>query len=113
MRVTAATARLVQSRAPRGDRANKATPLLVGGWRWDHGDHNPAADIAACFFTGQRRGCPYPSFVHIGRYWMRASVVLAAALATAAATAAPAPGASTYTPGSLVTASSPASPFTD
>jgi hypothetical protein len=44
---------------------------------------------------------------------MRASVVLAAALATAAAIAAPAPGATTYTPGSLVTASTPASPFTD
>lgn len=44
---------------------------------------------------------------------MRVSVVLAAALATAAATAAPAPGATTYTPGSLVTASAPTSPFVD
>jgi len=44
---------------------------------------------------------------------MRVSVVLAAALATAAATAAPAPGATTYTPGPLVTASTPASPFVD
>ena len=44
---------------------------------------------------------------------MRAYAVLAAALATAAATAAPAPGATTYTPGPLVTASTPASPFVD
>ena len=44
---------------------------------------------------------------------MRVSVVLAAALATAAATAAPAPGATTYTPGSIVTASTPTSPFVD
>jgi hypothetical protein len=44
---------------------------------------------------------------------MRFSVVLAAALATAAAIAAPAPGATTYTPGSPVTASTPTSPFVD
>jgi len=44
---------------------------------------------------------------------MRFSIVLAAALATAAATAAPAPGATTYTPGATVTASTPASPFVD
>ena len=44
---------------------------------------------------------------------MRVSVVLAAALATAAATAAPAPGATTYTAGPLITASSPTSPFVD
>src|ERR1051325_9189431 len=44
---------------------------------------------------------------------MRFSIVLAAALATAAATAAPAPGATTYTPGATVTASTAASPFVD
>jgi BNR/Asp-box repeat len=44
---------------------------------------------------------------------MRFSVVVAAAVATVAATAATAPGATTYTPGSIVTASTPASPFVD
>jgi hypothetical protein len=44
---------------------------------------------------------------------MRLQVALVAALATAAASAAPAPGATTYTPGSPVTASTPTSPFVD
>ena len=44
---------------------------------------------------------------------MRVSITLAAALATAAATAAPVIGASTYSPGPTITASSSQSPFVD
>src|SRR3954471_11426332 len=79
----------------------------------DECDHNPGSDRRACFF----RRCGGASIHHrhpdLGGFWMRVSVVLAAALATAAATAAPAPGATTYTPGSIVTASTPTSPFVD